>query len=210
MKLTQIDFPKNQYFAEEYPKTQIFLHHTAGGPNAHIVFQGWASNPDKIATCVSISADGEVVQGFSSKFWAYHLGLKTSVFTANGVPYKSLDKTSIGIEICNWGQLTQKDGKFYNYVNKVVPADQVCTLDKPYKGFKFFHDYTDAQIQAVKELLLLWKEKYNIPLTYNEDIWGITSRCLKGEKGVYTHNSCRKDKIDIYPHPKMIEMLKSL
>ena len=210
MKLTQIDFPKNQYFAEEHHKDQIFLHHTAGGPNAHLVFQWWASNSDKVATCVSISADGEVVQGFSSKFWAYHLGLKTSVFTAKGVPYKSLDKTSIGIEICNWGQLTQKDGKFYNYVNKVVPANQVCTLDKPYKGFKYFHDYTDAQIQAVKELLLLWKEKYNIPLAYNEDIWDITLRCLKGEKGVYTHNSCRKDKTDIYPHPKMIEMLKSL
>ena len=210
MKLTQINFPTSQYFEEEYPKSQIFLHHTAGGPNAHVVFQGWASNQDKIATCVSISADGEIVQGFSSKFWAYHLGLKTSVFSDNGVPYKSLDKTSIGIEICNWGQLTQKDGKFFNYVNKEIPANQVCTLEKPYKGFKFFHNYTDAQIQAVKELLLLWKEKYNIPLTYNEDIWGISLRCLKGEKGVYTHNSCRKDKIDIYPHPKMIEMLKSL
>ena len=132
MKLTQIDFPKTQYFAEEYPKDQIFLHHTAGGPNAHIVFQGWASNPDKIATCVSISADGEVVQGFSSKFWAYHLGLKTSVFTANGVPYKSLDKTSIGIEICNWGQLTQKDGKFYNYVGREM-TDGIIKLDSSSK-----------------------------------------------------------------------------
>jgi hypothetical protein len=57
---------------------------------------------------------------------------------------------------------------------------------------------------------LLWKEKYNIPLTYNEDIWDITPRALKGEAGVFTHNSVRKDKVDIYPHPKMIEMLKSL
>jgi hypothetical protein len=62
----------------------------------------------------------------------------------------------------------------------------------------------------VKDLLLLWKDKYNIPLKYNEDIWDVTSRALKGEPGVYTHNSVRTDKVDIYPHPKMIAMLKSL
>ena len=70
--------------------------------------------------------------------------------------------------------------------------------------------YTDAQIQSVKELLLLWKDKYNIPLTYHEDIWDITPRALKGEPGVYTHNSVRTDKVDIYPCPRMIAMLKTL
>jgi len=38
----------------------------------------------------------------------------------------------------------------------------------------------------------------------------VTPRALRGEAGVYTHNSVRYDKVDIYPHPKMIEMLKSL
>ena len=62
----------------------------------------------------------------------------------------------------------------------------------------------------VKELLLLWKESYKIPLSYNEDIWDISKRALAGEAGVYTHNSVRKDKVDIYPHPKMIEQSLSL
>ena len=30
------------------------------------------------------------------------------------------------------------------------------------------------------------------------------------ENGVYTHNSVRKDKADVYPHPKLIEALKAL
>ena len=58
--------------------------------------------------------------------------------------------------------------------------------------------------------MLLWKEKYNIPLTYNEDIWDVTTRALKGDAGVFTHNSVRYDKIDVTPQPKLIEMLKSL
>lgn len=216
MNIKQVAFPASQYFQEEHPKKQIYLHHTAGNANAEQVFAGWAANSEKIATCVSISGkgigarDGEIVQGFSSKYWAYHLGLKQDTFTKAGVKYQSIDKISIGIEICNWGQLTLKDGKYYNYVNREVPASEVCTLEKPYKGFKYYHNYTDAQIASVKELLLLWKESYKIPLSYNEDIWDITKRALAGEPGVYTHNSVRKDKVDIYPHPKMIEMLKSL
>jgi hypothetical protein len=219
MKLTQTQFPASQYIAEEHPKTQIYLHHTAGNPDPFGVFRWWSNTPERVATCISIGGkpkpgqnwiDGEVVQGFSSKYWGYHLGLKQSVFSYNGLPYKSLDKISIGIEICNWGQLSFKDGKYYNYVGGVVAAEDVCTLATPFKGYKHFHNYTDAQIAAVKEMLLSWRDKYNIPLTYNEDIWDITKRALKGEPGVYTHNSVRKDKTDVYPHPKLIAMLKSL
>jgi hypothetical protein len=58
--------------------------------------------------------------------------------------------------------------------------------------------------------LVLWNQRYGIPLKYNEDIWTVTQRALRGEAGVFTHNSVRADKIDIYPHPKIIQMLKSL
>lgn len=216
MNLKQIDFPESQYIKEEHAKKQIYIHHTAGNASGENVFLGWANNKERIATCVSISGkgaktvDGQIIQGFNSKYWAYHLGLKESTFQSKGVSYQSLDKISIGIEICNWGQLTEKGGKYYNYVNREVPKDEVIKLDAAYKGHQFFHNYTDAQIASVKDLLLLWNNKYGIPLDYNEDIWDITTRALKGEKGVFTHNSVRRDKVDIYPHPKMIEMLKSL
>jgi hypothetical protein len=216
MNLKQVEFPASQYMAEEHPKAQIYLHHTAGNASGEQVFTGWASNSERIATCVSISGpgsnsvDGQIVQGFSSKHWAYHLGLKESTFQKFGLSYKSLDKISIGIEVCNWGQLTLKDGKFYNYVNREIPANQVCELAQPHRGFKYYHNYSDAQIESVKELLLLWKDKFGIPLTYNEDIWDVTPRALRGEKGVFTHNSVRLDKVDMYPHPKLVEMLKSL
>lgn len=217
--ITQYPFPATQYLAEEKTKVQIYLHHTAGNANPVQTFQGWESNPERIATCVAIGGapgsntswkDGEIVQGFSSKFWAWHLGLKESTFFKFNLPYLSLDRLSIGVEICNWGQLTFKDGQYFNYVNRVVPEDQVCKLDTPFRGFQFYHAYTDAQIESVKELLLLWKERYNIPLTYHEDIWDVTPRALKGEPGVFTHNSVRFDKTDISPQPNMIEMLKGL
>jgi len=219
MRLTQFPFPAAQFMAEEQPKYQIYLHHTAGNPDPFGTFQHWANNPERIATCVTVGGlptpgarwiDGEVVQGYSSKYWAYHLGLKESTFYKFNLPYKSLDRISIGIEICNWGQLTYKNGKFYNYVNKQVAASEVCELPIPHRGYKYYHNYTNAQIDAVKELLLLWRQRYNIPLAYYADIWDVTPRALRGDAGIFTHNSVRYDKVDVYPHPKLVAMLQSL
>lgn len=219
MILTQYSFPQTQYISTETKKVQIYLHHTAGNADAFGTYKDWEISRERIATCVVIAGkpkksetfkDGEVVQGYSSKYWAYHLGLRESVFHNFNLPYKSLDKNAIGLEICNWGQLTYKDNKYYSWAKKVVPNEEVIKLATPFRGFKYFHNYTDAQIESVKELLTYWKQRWNIPLTYNEDIWDICPRALKGETGVFTHCSVRYDKVDIYPHPKMIEMLKSL
>jgi len=207
-KIKQYEF--RGYYREAMPKRQVYLHHTAGGPKAEPVFGGWEKTPVKIATCVVIAGDGQIVQGFGSQYWAYHLGLKNDVFKANGIPYQSLDKISIGIELCNWGGLTKKGGKFYHYLGKEVPADEVVELETPYKGYKYVHAYSDAQIESVVYLLKLWHDKYGIDLTYNDDIWDVCPRALKGEYGIYTHNSVRKDKIDVTPQPKLIEALKAL
>lgn len=214
MNIKQVEFGVAHYINQDTPKTQIYLHHTAGNDNAEGVFQHWAQTKDRVATCVTIDSKGLIAQGFSSKKWAYHLGLETKTFNNQGLKYEPLDQISIGIEICNWGYLTKvgegKNAKFLNYVNREVPVDQVIELEQPFKGHKYWHNYTDAQIEAVKELLLLWNDRYKIPLDYNDDIWGICPRALSAKPGVYTHNSVRKDKTDVYPHPGLIEMLKSL
>ena len=219
-KIKQVPLSEGQYVNEETKKLQIVLHHTAGNSSAPGTIKMWnADDRGRIATCVVISGkglsrdtyDGEIAQAFSSKKWAYHLGIKPDVFRANALPYRSLDPLAIGIEICNWGPLTKKGNKFYNYVNREVPADQVCELETPYKGSKYYHAYTDAQIESVRQLLLYWKDVHNIDLTYNEeDMWKVSKKALQGVSGVYTHNSYRKDKTDVSPQPKLIAMLKSL
>lgn len=218
-KIKQVPLKESEYLKEVVKKSQIVLHHTAGNSSAVNVMGDWNSDTrGRIATCVAISGkgaknskDGEIVQGFSSKYWAHHLGIKPDVFKAKNLPYKKLDPISIGIEICNWGQLDKVGDKFFNYVDREVPADEVCELEEPFKGYKYFHNYTDAQIASVKELLLYWKEIYGIDLSFDYyQMFTVSVKALKGENGLYTHNSYRKDKVDIYPHPKMIEMLKSL
>ena len=209
-KIVQSRLSENQYFQELTDKKQIYLHHTAGGPSAVNVAQFFNNQAGKVATAFVIGANGTIVQCFSSKNWAYHLGLKQEVFTESGVPYKSLDKISIGIEICNYGPLTKRNGYYYNYVGGKVDYTDITILDAKYKGHIYWQKYTDEQIESTRQLLVYLCNQYNIPRDYQSIIFDIDKRALKGEKGIFTHNSVRKDKSDIYPCPRMIQMLENL
>jgi hypothetical protein len=217
-KTKLVPLTSDQYYQDAPKKTQIVLHHTAGNSSGVATINGWEKDArGRIATCVTISGkgkttiDGEICQAYSSRYWAYHLGIKPEVFKARGLPYLYLDKHSIGIEICNWGGLDKVGDKYYNYVDREVLPEDVCILDEPYKGHKFYHKYTDAQIESVRQLLLYWGELYGISLKYDYTrLFTVNNEALTMVNGLYTHNSYRKDKSDISPQPDLIAMLKSL
>jgi N-acetyl-anhydromuramyl-L-alanine amidase AmpD len=209
-KIKQVRLKESQYFAEESAKTQIYLHHTAGNGNAEAVSRYWNGTSDRVATAFVVGQDGLIVQCFSSKHWAWHLGISKAEFKGQGAKYQNLDKASVGIEVCNWGYLKEKDGKFYNYVNARVPESMVTTLDEPFKGYKHWYKYTDAQIESTRQLLVYLCDTYNIPKEYRAQIFSLDKEAFKGTPGIYTHNSVRKDKSDIYPCPRMIQMLENL
>lgn len=208
--IKQVRLSSNQYFAEESPKTQIYLHHTAGNGNAEGVAKYWNGNDSRIATAFIIGENGTIVQCFSSKHWAWHLGIDAEDFTRNGAKYLNLNKLSVGIEVCNWGYLKKKGDKFYNYAGGVVNPSYVTELEQPYKGYKFWYKYSDAQIESLRQLVVYLCETYGIPKDYRKEIWAIDKEAFKGTKGIYTHNSVRKDKSDIYPDPRIIKMLENL
>ena len=209
-KIVQNRLSNDQFIQEEHKKKQIYLHHTAGGGNPIAVAKYFEQKEGKVATAFVIGEKGTIVQLFSSKHWAYHLGLKPEVFSDMGVTYQSLDKISIGIEICNYGPLKKQNGYFVNYVGGRVDRSQVTELNGKYKGHIFWQKYTDAQIESTRQLLVYLCDTYGISKQYFDSIFDIDKRALKGENGIFTHNSVRHDKSDIYPCPRMIEMLKNL
>jgi len=209
--ITQYKFKDGQYIKQVTNKNQIYLHHTAGGSDPYAVYNWWEMNKERIATHFVIGADGTILQGYDLKYWAFHLGAKESTFNSQGVRWRSLDKQSIGIELCNWGQLTKRDGQYYNYVNGKVDADEVTILDEPFKGFSYYHAYTDAQIESLRKLIIHIKDQTGIDTKVNfSQLWDISKEALKGTPGIYTHNSVRRDKNDVYPCPKLIRMLHEL
>jgi len=191
----------DRYYKEEFDKKQIVLHHTVSGPGIRGDLQTWKKYKSNIGTCIVIDRDGTINQLFSSKYWAYHLGAGKS----------SLDKHSIGIELDNWGQLTEKNGKLYTVYDSVVDVE-IAHYAKGFRGFQIYEAYPEAQLRSLGELLLLWNKHYNIPLTYQEEMWDVSDKALAGDPGVWAHVSYRPapQKFDVHPDPNLISMLRTV
>lgn len=227
--IRQVPFPESQFYNTETAKKQICLHHTASGKGIDGDALSWASNPQRIATCVIVGYDGRINQLYSSKVWGHHLGVEAYIFRNYGLSHGSnleLNKGCIGIEIDAWGPVVLYEGKYRNYVGGSVPIEEITVLDEPYrkipespffdtikvsgKQANCYHSYSDEQIYSVAQLLQLWTSGYGIPIAYREAIWEVSREALSGEPGIWTHGSFRPDKADIFPQPEIIEMLKSI
>jgi len=224
LPIERYHLPADEY-RSDYPtpdKKFIFIHHTAGSHNPYNVVDGWNRDTrGRVGTQYVIGGrdfkdgdeyDGVILEAFPDPFWSGHLGNVNSY----------LQSHSIGIELCNWGILTEKDGKYYTYTGRLVPASQVVTLKEPFRGSKHYHAYTDEQLRQLSKLLLFLSRKYNIDITKGLQNWinTLTRPSLAFDyytdaaagkiPGLLSHSNVRKDKSDVYPHPKLITLIKDL
>lgn len=209
-KIVQVRLNENQYYNEEFPKKQIVLHHTVSSGNAKNVMAWWSKTPSRVGVAFIIDREGVIHQCFSSKHWAHHLGTKSK-------QNKRLNQESIGIELCAWGSLTRKENpllkgspKFYSSTGTELPKEEVLKLDKPFRGHFYYQKYTSSQLKSLQILLNYLCETYGIPQKYNADMWGYSRMAMKGNPGIYSHVSYRKDKSDGFPQIELIKTIKNL
>jgi N-acetyl-anhydromuramyl-L-alanine amidase AmpD len=200
---------EGQYVKEKYKKTQIYIHFTAGSSSAKNAIHGWNSDEPRIATAYIIDGDnGKIYQTFNPDYFAYHLGV-------SGTSGK-MDKCSIGIEICAFGHLKEKNGKFYawpNDWNKEIKEENVYKLKDEFRGYKYFYSISNKQYECLEDLLCFLIEKYNIKVQNNFDkSWfDYKPELIKSmDDGIWTHVNVRKDKTDMYPDHRLLELLNRL
>lgn len=204
---------EGEYFSEIYNKNQIVLHHTVSGDDDTGDLSWWLQTKEAVATTVVIIRSGAIIEAFPSKYWSYHIGL--------GIP--DLDKRSIGIEIDSWGALEKSvNGNWYP-LGKIgetnpIPFSNVqeysSTNGYPsgFRGNFGYEKYTKDQIKTLETLLKYYNETYNIPLTYNSNMWDVSIDAKNGDSGIWGHISFRypSDKSDPHPQPELIKMLQNL
>lgn len=204
-----------------FKKKQIYIHHTVSNGNPINVCNWWEQREmmtnEKVGTAYVIAGrntstiaeykDGAIYSPFPDKYWAAHLGSITRPSGIKTLSASELHKHSIAIELCNWGWLSEVNGKYYSDKAKIIPPDEVIALD--YRGKQYYQLYTDAQIESLRTLLLYLTDKYDIPRTYFP-MFGICPEALQGKPGIFSHTSVRKDKCDCAPQPKLLSMLQSL
>ena len=221
--IIQVDFPHDQYYRYQTSKNQIVLHHTVSGHGVSGDINYWRSTVERVATHIIIDWTGKIYQCYSSKYWGHHLGIKNAFIEKMGTTKSNvyLNEHSIGIEIDAWGGLVRYkrlwypakwDKKLKRFVanTSLRPVENVQVYENGFRGFYGFEKYTAEQIEALRELLVFWNEKYGIPLNYHEDMWDVSKNALNGVDGIWTHVSYRTDKSDCHPQPELIQMLKNL
>ena len=228
--------PSNEYLKGSNPE-YIFIHHTAGWHNPYQVIDAWAKDTrGQVATEFVLggpsitgndsSFDGELVQAFPKGGWGYHLG--------TGLNH--MHKNSVGIEVCNFGYVTEGgyykwDGKknvwipknvgvFYTYVGTPIHHLQVVELQEPFRGHKFWHRYSNRQIEILREWIIAIGERDFIDIREGLPRWvrnegakafEFKPEALQGKvKGLLTHTNVRKDKFDMFPQQELLDMLMSL
>ena len=173
-----MDIKKQYLESEEYyhdivTKKTIYLHHTAGSHRPDWVISSWERDKTgsggvrHIATAYVIGGkstrngntdfDGVVIECHPPEKWAHHLGIKA-------YNNKKLNQESIGLEICNYGPLHIIGDEYFNYVNGKVPAGDVVDLGYEFRGFRYYHAYTPAQIEATKNLIVKLGNDFNIDI----------------------------------------------
>jgi len=213
----------DEYHSGPNKPEYLFLHHTAGGENPVTTVDMWNDDTrGKIGTEFVIGGvsvnnkstkwDGVIVKCIPDGGYAAHLGDNGS---------QSMHNNSVGIEVCNFGPLTKVGDIYKTYTGSIVHPDQVCDLGFKFRGFQYYHKYTDAQIEALRELILFISERNGINIKKGLVEWLTTKTPAEAfdfskdawsgkVKGMLTHTNTRKDKSDMSPQPNLIKMLKSL
>jgi hypothetical protein len=210
--------PKGEYLEGPTNKEYLFLHHTAGWHNPYKTVDNWGRDTrGRVATEFVMGGpsvkgndtthDGRLLQCIPEGGYGWHLGKNGS---------QHMHTHSVGIEVCNFGYVV--NGK--TYAGTTVHESQIVTLPEKFRGHKDWHRYSDTQIEVLRKWILYIADRDNIDVRaglveeiknkgasgfeFNEDAY------YGKVKGMWTHTNTRKDKVDMFPQPELLDMLLSL
>lgn len=231
--------PKGEYKEGPTKKEFLFLHHTAGWDDPYKVISAWDRDNSTIATEFVMGGqsiqgnrdefDGRVIQAFPKGAYAWHLG-------KNGSQY--MHEHSVGIEVCNFGYLEEggyhkwdtvkkrkfwiekTPGKLYTYVGTEAVVSQAVKLAEPFRGYQYWHRYSDEQIENLRQFILFIAERDSIDVRvgliqevkkHGAKGFDFNDDAYNGKiKGMWTHTNTRKDKTDMFPQQELLDMLLAL
>ena len=152
-------------FAPELPDT-IVIHYTAGA-NAESAIYTLCDRKRKVSAHLVVGRDGAVTQLLPFNIVGWHAG--RSLWRER----TSLNQYSIGIEIDNAGQLSERDGRYESWFGQTYPASEVVrdahrnqSLPGAHPQIRqpvsFWHRYTEVQFEVVETICAALIAAYGI------------------------------------------------
>jgi N-acetylmuramoyl-L-alanine amidase len=185
------------YYREESKKTKIVLHFTAGvlhGDIGELTCQ-------HVSVAYVVARDGTIYELFDPKYWSYHLGLGAVGGNKTG------SKSSIGIEISNFGPLTldKEKGILKTWSDKAYCSiDQVGSyvhFPEGFRGEHYFASFTNEQYRTLDSLITNLCRKNDIlrKLPSKAERAEVFEKGSVPKEGIWSHQNYRSDKLDVGP-----------
>lgn len=194
---------KDYFFPAQHPKERIILHFTAGNVRSDMMSLTQASR--HVSVAFVIGRDGTIYQLFPSSGWSGHIGAGVG----NQGTGNAQDKSSVGIEISNYGYLVPQGSTLETIYSRVKnpqtgaigPVDPYCTLDDkdafqeistPFRGQTIYAAFTPQQVESTIILLRYLTAKFNIPRQFlPENKRYLTTNDVLQFKGIVSHVNYR-------------------
>ena len=160
VRCQRVNSDESFFFAEEIPKTNIVLHYTAGYLRGDVASLTTPGNP--VSVPFVIARNGKILNLWSSKAWAYHLGPGTVGGNT------AMSQRTIAIELSNIGFLNKSGNSL---CSDHSPDDVYCSLAEtaqyvalktPFRGKSYFATFTPGQYTSLITLLRYLTQKFSI------------------------------------------------
>jgi N-acetylmuramoyl-L-alanine amidase len=157
-KLLNVDFKPSPNTGGPIAPDSIVIHYTGGSSASSAI--SWFENPDsRVSAHIVIARDGTITQMVPFNVKAWHAG--PSAYGGRS----GFNNFSIGIELDNAGILTRRENGFMAAFGRSYPAGEVVKLKHRNEAFeRYWHTYTEQQIEQTETLCRLLIQTYNIKL----------------------------------------------
>lgn len=153
--ITQLDCPKNKDKFKAGKLDTIVIHYTAGSSAESSA--RYLSSDVKASAHLVIGREGEIIQLVPFDTIAWHAG---ESFYGDR---QWLNQYSIGIELDNAGILSKVGGEYQAWFGKKYQANDVMSAThRNETSPRYWHTFTEKQIEACREVCELLIQKYGI------------------------------------------------
>jgi len=209
MKTIKYPLKEKQWIAVPVDKTHIVWHGSGmrtsltmscGVNPVTSMIDNWNYDGEKFAMPYVIARNGDVYETFPDNEWAYHV----SNVNANGYN----DKRSIGILVSNeLGLIKGTDNEYYAFTNQHHQnIYKGPVFETKFKGFSYWADFDEVQVDKLIELTLELCEKHKIkPILYPNKVFNAQAW---SKARIVRHSSVDDAAIDFPMAPWFIEKIR--
>jgi N-acetylmuramoyl-L-alanine amidase len=154
---SNIDYNWSKKNREPMENIETIVIHGMSGSTALSTVRYLTASNTHLSAHLLITREGKIIQMVEFQTQAWHANKSQLLGNTN------MNAFSVGIELENAGLLKKIDNRYYAFLGRKIPDNEVTQLVNPQTGFHaYWQTFTDKQLHVLKEVCKLLLFNYKI------------------------------------------------